>query len=157
MQSSFLVLRAVTVAVLLRLIRTVGIISLIVLAVVMVLLLWLGSQYDALWYLGFILVLPLAIVVIGAWLLLRFIANKLAPAHLNRSQRKRLLAFSDTIFTTIEKLRFPYPVLLLLILKDVVRGKGSGFLQKIIDDSKGLRDEFMVLRSEMENEKSTKS
>lgn len=106
----------------------------------------LVSQVSGWWLLLLILLIPLtlvfALIGTGLWL----VSGKLLPSNYQKAYKKDVVAFTDKMMRLIESSKTPYPIHLLLIGKDVVRGKESSHLKEIINDSKTLKRDFDELR-----------
>lgn len=105
---------------------------------------------DPWWLVLLALLLPLALAVSVIGGILWLATGRLAPRKMSRNEQKQLTAFSDKILGVVERVKVPYPVLIVLTAKDVLRGKESTFLKNIIEDSKSLKTDFAELQKTIE-------
>ena len=102
------------------------------------------------WALLLIPLIPITLLVgllsVGLWVA----SGKLLPGRITKTQRKKIVSFTDKITRLIENGKTPYPMHLFLIGKDVIRGKGSGHVRSLIDDSASLKDDFNDIRRTFE-------
>ena len=115
---------------------------LILMVALYVLTIFLTISFSNWWLLLLVLLIPLTIFFFIAGYILWYLLKKLLPRRLSNHELVRLSRFTDKLFEVAEQARLPYPVLLFLVAKDVLRGKESKFLRKIIGDSRDLMREF---------------
>ena len=144
--ASFNALRAVSALVLARALRPVAIMVAILLFAGYALMIMLSLSFSSWWLLLLVLLIPITLVVLVVGLLLRFITQQILPRELTRDEHGRLQGFADKIFGIAEKTKTPYPVILFLIAKDVVRGRESSFIKGLIGDSRSLMKEFSEIQ-----------
>lgn len=114
----------------------------IVMVALYVLTVLLTLTFSSWWLLLLVILIPLTIVFLVTGFILWFLLQKLLPRRLSKHERQQINRFTDKLFTIAERARLPYPVLLFLVGKDVIRGKESRFLSELIGDSRGLMKEF---------------
>lgn len=139
-------LRAITAVTLRRILTPVIWIAGIVLFVLYGGVILLVTQISGWWALLLLIVIPLTLLILviggGLW----FASGKLLPNRYKGEHKKDIIAFTDKILRLVENSKTPYPVHLLLIGKDVIRGRESSHLRELIDDSKTLKRDFEELR-----------
>lgn len=126
---------------------------LIVAAVSVTLLLlgaWLVSR-NAWWLL---IELPLAffsLALLGAFLFLRRVMRSIDPVT-DKSDRKAVSEFTDTLLRTTENLRTPYPLILFRVATDVVmrRSGDDSFIASVAKDSTTLWPDFLALQRRLD-------
>ena len=141
------VMRILSALLLKRLLKPVLVIVAIVGAALYVITALLALSFSSWWWLLLLILIPVTIFLLLLALVLRFLLNKLIPQKLSKSERNKVSGFIDTLFSLAERSKTPYPVLLFLIAKDVVRGKESSFLRDLIGDSKKVTGEFEEIRT----------
>lgn len=102
----------------------------------------LSILYSSWWLLGLIIIVPLGLIVLAAGLLIWFIAKRLEPRRLKKSDREQIENFTDKIIRIVEVRATPLPIIVFLIAKDVIRGKKSSYVEGILDDSTSLKRDF---------------
>lgn len=139
--------RALSALFLLRILHPTIVMIGIVLAALYTLTIFLTLSFSNWWLLTFVILIPLtAVILIGGYILLHLL-HKLLPRKLSPAERAKLQKFTETLWGVAEQARLPYPVLLFLVAKDVLRGKESKFLRKLVGDSRGLMKEFGEIQS----------
>lgn len=141
-RSSLKTLRAVSALFLLKLLQPIVFLAGIILGAAYVLMTLLSLSFSEWWLLALIILIPLTIVLLGGYLLLRFLIQKLLPRKLSPGERTKINDFLDTLLSTAERAKLPYPVLVFLVAKDVIRGKESKFLGKMVGDTRDLMTEL---------------
>lgn len=135
-------LRALSALVLHRMLKPALFMIVIILSAFYVLTILLTLSFSAWWLLILILLLPLTLVLLILGYVMWFLLQKLLPRKLSTTERNRLDAFIEKISDIADRIKLPYPVMILLVVKDVIRGKESKFIRGIIGDSKELTAEF---------------
>lgn len=102
----------------------------------------LTLTFSEWWLLILVVLVPLTVFFLVVGFILHHLLRRLLPRTLDAHERARLNRFTDRAWDVAERARLPYPVLLFLIAKDVLRGRESKFLSKIIGDSRELMKEF---------------
>jgi len=139
-------LRAITSALMRRLLVRILLVVESILGALVLLVVVLGSSVNGWWFVSLALLVPIGLVVAVLGGVLWVANERLAPHKLSRDDQKRLVAFVDKILGVVGRVRVPYPVLIALVAKDVLRGKESRFLKGIIEDSHGLGEDFVELQ-----------
>ena len=102
------------------------------------------------WGLLFVILIPFAFVAMvligGLWRA----STAILPRSLSHAERQRITIFGRKVFGLVERGRTPSPIALIVIGKDVLRRRHSQYLQSVIDDSSGLRDDFARIRQMFE-------
>jgi len=139
-------LRALGALALRQLLRPVAVMAAILLAASYALMVFLSLSFSAWWWLLLIILFPvtfICLVIAGiAWLL----TERLLPRRLTRDERRQLLSFTSKVTSLAERGRLPFPLLLVVLARDVVWGRESSYLRSIIGDSKQLTREFHDIR-----------
>lgn len=141
-RASLHALRALSALFMYKILHPVLFMTVIVMAALYVLTILLALTFSSWWLLILAILIPLTIIFAVVGFILRFLLQKLLPRKLSPHERKQINDFTGKLFGIAERARLPYPVLLFLVGKDVLRGKESRFLSEMIGDSKGLMKEF---------------
>lgn len=140
-------LRALGVLFLLRILHPALVMIAIALIALYALTIFLALSFSNWWLLVLVILIPLTIFVLAGGYILWHLLHKLLPRKLSANERSKLHKFTETLWGVSEQVRLPYPVLLFLVAKDVLRGKESKFLRKIIGDSRDLMREFSEIQA----------
>lgn len=120
--------------------------ALVMIAIILVALytstLLLTLTFSSWWLLTLIVLVPITVIILIGGYIIWYLLYKLLPRKLTSEERAKLHDFTDKLWGVAEQVRLPYPVLLFLVAKDVLRGKESRFLSKLIGDSRDLMSEF---------------
>lgn len=135
-------LRALSALFLYRALQPVLIMSVILLAAAFVTMILLALSFSNWWWLLLILLLPLTLVFVILCYLMWSMIQKLMPRKLTPNEREQLQNFIGKLFGIADRGSLPYPVLLFLVGKDVIRGRESRFINTLIGNSKALTHEF---------------
>lgn len=141
-RASLNALRALSALFLYKILHPVLFMTVIVMAALYVLTILLALTFSSWWLLMLAVLIPLTIIFAAVGCISWFLLRKLLPRKLSAHERKQINNFTNKLFGIAERARLPYPVLLFLVGKDVIRGKESRFLSEMIGDSKGLMKEF---------------
>ena len=146
MNSTILALRAVTGVYFRRLLIIATSIAVVVLAILYIAINYLAMNLSPWWWLFMIVLVPVTVLAIivgsGLW----FASRRLLPRRMNRHERQMVMTFGSKLFGVIERGRLPYPLLLGLVAKDVLRGRESSLVRDTISDSRSLKDDFRVIQ-----------
>lgn len=110
------------------------------------LLFYLASSLSPAWWFFLVFLVPATLVGVAVLAGLWLASGKLLPRHLDASERRQVRQFGNKVFGLVETARTPYPLALGIIAKDVMRGRDSSFLKKIIANSSTLRADFDAIR-----------
>lgn len=118
----------------------------IALVVIYSLITWLALSWSGWWLLlgGVIPLTIIALIVTGG---LWYVSGKLLPRRLSGEERRAIAAFGSKLFGVVERGKTPYPLLIVLIGKDVLRKRESGFVRDVISDSRSLKSDFDRIRA----------
>lgn len=141
-QATFSTLRAVSALVLKRLIQPIVFMIVILLTAGYVSTALLALSFSGWWWLLLLILAPLTLFFGLIVYVLRFFLQRLLPRKLSQNERQKINEFTDKLFRVAEHTSTPYPVLLFLIGKDVIRGRESVFLRNLIGDSKTITKDF---------------
>jgi hypothetical protein len=120
----------------------------IVLGIIVFLLLITGVLAFTVSQWWWLLAIPIiAIGLIGAtiWIIVRLIAKRISP-QLNTQQKVAVRQFIDKLRFVVETARTPYPIIVLIVIKDLITRKENGIIQEMATQSKTLRPDFEELR-----------
>lgn len=140
-------LRALSALFLYRALQPALVMSVILLVAAFVTMILLALSFSNWWWLLLILLLPLTLIFVVMCYLIWFTIQKLMPRKLAPNERAQLQDFIESLFSIADRSSLPYPVLLFLVAKDVIRGKESRFLSSLIGDSKALTREFEEIQN----------
>ena len=112
----------------------------------LILVVWLGMAFSDWWWM---LLIPIGVLVVvtiavGAWLWV--LTDKLLPRPLARQESRQVKDFTDKLFGLVEQTSLSYPVLAVLIGKDVLHGHESTLLRDAVDDSSSLKTDFASIK-----------
>ena len=102
----------------------------------------LAVKLTAWWLLGYLIVIPVAIVLLGlsgfGWL----ISERLMPRRLNREEKEQILGFVDKIVQIAEARATPLPIVGMIVAKDIVTRKKHGYIETLVNNTSGLKGDF---------------
>lgn len=128
--------------------------SLVVLVILDILL---AVMYSTWWLLFLIILIPLVLLALVIGAILWAIARRMAPRALSPEERRCITTFTDKLKRIAEARATPLPIIVILIAKDVVRGKKSDYLENMINDSTTLKQDFMEITALFRTGSTTKS
>ena len=134
--------RAVSAIILKKLLHPLQFMAVILLVAGYALTVFLSMSFSAWWWLLLIILVPLTIVFLIAKLISVYLLRIVTPRRLSDAEQGKITAFADKLFSVAERTQTPYPVMLFLIGRDVVRRRESEFLRNLVGDSKSLMTEF---------------
>ena len=140
-------LRAITGVYVQKLLALIGAVVGGILLVALVITVLLATQLSSWWWLLLVVLVPAALISLVIYIAVRALSNRLIPHRLDSDERRQIKAFSDKIFGVVEKTRTPLPLTAILVLKDVIRNRESGYLSALINDSKSLKGDFEQIRA----------
>lgn len=135
-------LRALSALFLFKILHPALVMIAIVLIALYTLTILLTLTFSNWWLLTLTVLIPITILILICGYIVWYLLHKLLPRKLSSEEQAKLHKFTDKLWGVAEQVRLPYPVLLFLVAKDVLRGKESKFLRKIIGDSHDLMKEF---------------
>lgn len=138
--------RAITAEYVLSLLRPAAFVTFGLYGALLVLIGYLAWSLSPWWWLFAVPFTLLVIVLSAIFGLLYVVARRLEPRHLEHQERRQIKAFTKKLLRISENSRTPYPLILLLIAKDVIRGRESRFLRDLIDDSQSLLGDFRAIQ-----------
>lgn len=141
-RTSLTAIRAVSALLLQRFLHPALLMITIILVAIYVLTTLLALSFSTWWWLLLFILIPVTLFLLVVGYILWFLLQQLLPRHLTRVERQKLKTFIDKLFSLAERTRTPYPILLFLIAKDTIRGRGSSFVGNLIGDSKDVVREF---------------
>ena len=146
-QATVKALRAISALSLRHLLHPAVVMTVILLGATYVITILLALVFSKWWLLLLIILVPLSAIGGILYFILRYTVSKLMPTQLTKSERSKISVFVDRLVDIADRSRTPYPIMLLLIAKDVLRGKESDFLKSLIGDSRDLLKEFSDIKS----------
>lgn len=145
-KASLNALRALSRLFLLRVLRPALLMITILLVAGYALTLMLTLSFSGWWLLLLILLVPLTLIFLILGLVSWFLLQRLLPRKLSASEHTQLTDFTEKLFAVTERAKTPYPVLVFLVAKDVMRGKEVSFFHGIIGSSQSLVKEFAAIQ-----------
>lgn len=146
MSTHSLALRVITTTFVRRLLRIVGGTVLAILALLWIITIYLSAYVHPAWWLVLIIIVPATIVSLAVLAVLWVVSGKLLPERLTRQQIRQINQFTTKLLGTVESVRLPYPLLLVMIGKDIMRGRPSSFVNETIDATRALKGEYDDIR-----------
>ncbi len=140
-------MRILSALLLKRLLKPVLVIGAFIGLALYTLTVFLAISFSTWWLLALVILVPITVFLILLASLIWFLLGKLSPKKLSKPEQQKVDGFIDTLFSLAERSKTPYPVLLFLIAKDVIRGKESSFIRDLIGDSKKVTKEFEEIRT----------
>lgn len=142
-------LRAISAVFFRRILRWVIIIAGVLFAIALLLDAYLATTISPWWWLFLIVLIPAGVVgmlvATGLWV----VSSRLLPRKMTKAENRQVLAFTDKIFGIAENARMPYPLLLILVGKDIIRGKQSSFIANTIQDTRSLQSDYEEIRQRL--------
>jgi predicted membrane protein len=146
MGSNTAAVRAITAVFFQRILKWVISIALTLLVISFLLTAYLAVTFSVYWWLLLIVIWPFCIIVLlvaaGLWIA----TSRLQSRHFTKNERRQIRAFTDKIFGITENAQMPYPLLLFMVGKDIIRGRRSSFIENTIRDSGSLKGDFEEIR-----------
>lgn len=152
-QASINALRAISALSLRRLLQPAAVMFAVLLGAGYVLTILLVIVFSPWWLLLLLVLLPWTLVGLAVVIAIRTVLKRLMPRRLSREEHLRLKQFVQDLVGVADRSRTPYPVMLFLIAKDVIRGRESEFLRSLIGDSKNLFHDFGAIQKMFDQEK----
>ena len=146
MQAATKALRAITYVIFRRLFLPIFLVVIGILAVLWATVLVLGFSVDMSWFWVFILLVPLTFVAATVLIVLWLLSSRLAPRRLNKQERRGMAVFTDKILRLAETRATPWPIMAALIAKDIIRGRRSAYIERLIDDTRSLKGDFVEIK-----------
>lgn len=147
MNTSVSALRAITSVVFRNLLKPATWITAGILIVLYALVLYLGFGVSYWWFVALIILLPVTLLAASLLAALWYLSRRLMPRPLLPSESNIVEECVDKVTRLLEARATPIPVVMFLIAKDVVRGKGSSYIDGLIADSTGLKANFQDVRA----------
>lgn len=140
--ASLSALRALSALLLRRMLKPVVFLIGIFLVAALALTVMLSLSFSQWWLLLLVLLIPISLLFLLLGIGLHVLLQKLLPRKLSVGERTQINDFTEKIFSIAERTRTPYPVIIFLIAKDLLRGKESKFVSQLLGDSRSLMTEF---------------
>ncbi len=102
----------------------------------------LATQISVWWWLLLIIFLPPIIILSIIAAVLWILSSRLLPRKLSRRETIRVRHFTATLFGLMETAHTPYPLLLVIIGKDILQGRPNAFLKETIMNSRTLKTDY---------------
>ena len=106
----------------------------------------LAVQISGWWWLLLIIFLPVYGLAIGIGLGLYALSNRVLPRKLTKDERSTVSSFTSNISGLIETAKTPYPIVIFLVAKDVIRGKRSRFLDENVLSSQSIKKDYAKIQ-----------
>ncbi len=146
MSASIQAVRAITGVTFQRLLLIAAVIGGIVLVVLWALTITLATSVNSLFWLFLILIVPVTLLALVLFFVLKALGRKVVPRHLTTAQRTAARGFSNKLLGLVDTLGTPPAFALLLIAKDVVRRRPSSYIEGAIANSSTLQRDFRELK-----------
>jgi hypothetical protein len=153
MNTSVSALRALTSLTFQQMLKPASWIAFIVFLILHILVFYVAFTVSAWWLLLLFVIIPLMIVVASLLAALWYLSRRLMPRPLLPSETVIVSSMVGKVQRLLEARATPVPMIMFLVAKDVMRGKGSRYLEDLVNDSRGLRDDFAAIRSLFEQKK----
>lgn len=150
MQNTSKLLRAITSVFARRLLQRIGLFAGIIVVLLIVAVVLLAVKVDPLWSVAFVVLGPLLLVGSVIFAVLWFATGRLRPRKLSRQESKDIYGFTNRLFDIAGRVKTPWPILVMSVLKSAVLKRESNVLGDVINESKSLRAEFVRLRDSMD-------
>lgn len=144
-------LRALAAVTFQRIFQIIAWVFLLGFALVVALLAVLMQQASAWWGLFFVPLVPVGLLILGVGCLVWMLSKKLLPRHLTRSERRQVIAVSQRLVATSERVRTPPFVLGAMIAVDIIRRRPTRTVEKFTTDGEALRSELNQLAAMFED------
>lgn len=118
-----------------------------ILALLLVITALLAFQLSSWWWLLLAVILPVYGVLMGIGIGLYTLANRVLPRKLLSDERETIKRFTGHIQGLLETAKTPYPLIVFLIAKDVIRGRRSQFLDEHILSSQSLKIDYQQIKN----------
>ncbi len=117
-----------------------------ILIVLIILTAVLATQISNWWWLLLIFFVPVYLIAIGLGFGLYALSNRLLPRKLTKEERSRISDFTSKVSGLVETAKTPYPLVAVLVAKDVLRGKRSRFLEENILSSQSIKSDYAEIQ-----------
>ena len=140
-------LRAITGVYFQRILLIASGVAAVVFAVLFIVVNYLAMNFSPWWWIFMIVLVPITVMAVivsaGLW----FASRKLMPRTITKDEKKIITTFGSKLFGIIERSRMPYPLMLAMVAKDVLRGRSSNLVRETIQDSTTLKSDFERIRT----------
>ncbi len=146
MKATIKAVRAITGVYFQRLITASAVVGGIFIIAIWALIIWLSTTVDALWGLFIFLLLPLTIASLVIYGLMMRLGGELIPRALSKDEMHKIGKLGDKVFHMTETKSTPWPYHLLIISKDVLRGKESSYIRDTLANTRSLKQDYLDIR-----------
>jgi ABC-type multidrug transport system fused ATPase/permease subunit len=140
-------LRAITAVFVRRLVRKIAVVPMSIMGLCVVVVAVLATLVHTAWLLAYIVLVPLLVVSVVLIAVTWRVTRTISPRKLTKTEASSILDFSDRLLTVAQAVRAPLPILAYRLVADAVRKRDIRGLQKLLAESKELRDEYTRLKS----------
>ncbi|MBC7764180.1 hypothetical protein H7Y29_00535 [Microbacteriaceae bacterium] len=147
MNTSISAVRALTSVTFQQMLKPASWIAFVVFLLLHIIVLYVAFNVSAWWLLLLAVIIPVMLIVCGILAAFWYLARRLMPRPLLPSEAATVSTMVGKVFRLLEARSTPLPIIMFFIAKDVMRGKGSSYLETIITDGKGLKDDFASVKS----------
>ena len=140
-----MVARALTARLTRRFVKIVDVIALIIIGVFLAITGILAYFFSAWWLVLLFPILFLCGVFVIVRLVIAVIVSRIHVGKLTEDQTKALDDFIDKIQQILEARATPLPIIAIICIKDILFHRDITTIKKIINDSVGLRLEYLEL------------
>lgn len=146
MHSHASALRAITAEYLSSLATLVGLGALALFVLGLILAGILLDAFGIWWWITVILISIISSAGGICTLIVMIITKLIRPRTLTTSQRKEVRKFADKLVRIQETVATPYPLLLIIMAKDIIIYRENRLLKKMVEDSSTLKGDFGRIR-----------
>ncbi len=125
------------------------IIASIVLTLLFIAICLLVYFFSPWWWLLLVIYIPLFIASVLIYLIARFIASRLYPTPLSRTQKQQLQAFTDKILRLLETRGMNWWWFAALCIRDLFFYRELRTLKDILSDATSLKRDFTALEHDL--------
>ena len=107
---------------------------------------YLGGWVHPLWWLLLVVLTPLTLIFTALGAAVWYLSTRLIPRPLSKTERARIDQAADKVIRVAEVRATPVPLLLVLIARDIIRGKNSSYIESVVNDTTSLKHDFFAAR-----------
>ena len=146
MNASIALARSLTSIVFRRMLRVATWVVIAIFAVLFTIVVVLAVRVSSWWLLTLIVLVPITFIALSIGVALWYLTRRLMPRPLLPSEHATLSHLADKILRLLEARSTPVPLIMFFIAKDVVRGKGSRYIDDLVADTTSLKHDVFSAR-----------
>ncbi len=131
-----------------RALNIAGLIALAAALILFTITALLAYNFSPWWWLLLIPIMALAGLAVAIYITVRMIISAIYPTSITKAQRQQVKDFTDKVTGLLEARTTPLPMYAAITVADLIRYREPRTVQKIITDSKGLKDDYLKLEQE---------